>query len=118
MKDDNSQQPTAIVTGASSGIGFGLTQALLAPGYRVVANSRTMAMEYAGDGIRFNTVPPGVVNTPMHANDDHESLKKLHPIKRLAEISEIVDAVLYLTSATFVTGEVLHVDGGAHAGKW
>jgi NAD(P)-dependent dehydrogenase (short-subunit alcohol dehydrogenase family) len=241
---DNTQQQTAIVTGASSGIGLGLSQALLAQGYRVVANSRTisrskdlspsdnlvlvdgdigsketavsvanaalkhfgridllvnnagifipkpftdyteedfeimvhtnvasffymsqqvipamrkqksghivnisttivdqpiagvptglpsltkagmqavtkeLAMEYASDGIRCNTVAPGVVNTPMHANDDHEFLKKLHPIQRLAEISEIVDAVLYLTSATFITGEVLHVDGGAHAGKW
>ena len=244
MKNDNIQQQTAIVTGASSGIGLGLTQALLAQGYRVVANSRTiskskdlnpsdqlvlvdgnigsketavrvadaalkhfgridllvnnagifiskpftdyteedfeimvstnvasffymtqqvipamrkqksghivnisttmvdqpiagvpsglpsltkagmhavtkeLAMEYAGDGIRVNTVAPGVVNTPMHANDDHEFLKKLHPIRRLAEIPELVDAVLYLTSATFVTGEVLHIDGGAHAGKW
>jgi NAD(P)-dependent dehydrogenase (short-subunit alcohol dehydrogenase family) len=241
---NNTQQQTAIVTGASSGIGLGLTQALLAQGYRVVANSRTiskskdlnpsdqlvlvdgnigsketavrvadatlkhfgridllvnnagvfipkpftdyteedfeimvntnlasffymtqqvipamrkqksghivnisttmvdqpiaglpsgltsltkagmhavakeLAIELAGDGIRVNTLAPGVVNTPMHANDDHELLKKLHPIQRLAEIPEIVDAVLYLTSATFVTGEVLHIDGGAHAGKW
>jgi NAD(P)-dependent dehydrogenase (short-subunit alcohol dehydrogenase family) len=82
------------------------------------AASRALALEYAADGIRFNTVSPGVVNTPMHAHDDHEALKKLHPIQRLAETSEIVDAILYLTSATFVTGENLKVDGGAHAGKW
>jgi NAD(P)-dependent dehydrogenase (short-subunit alcohol dehydrogenase family) len=82
------------------------------------AVTKELAMEYAGDGIRVNTLAPGVVNTPMHANDDHEFLKKLHPIQRLAEIPELVDAVLYLTSATFVTGEVLHIDGGAHAGKW
>jgi NAD(P)-dependent dehydrogenase (short-subunit alcohol dehydrogenase family) len=91
MKNDNTQQQTAIVTGASSGIGLRLTQALLTQGYRVVANSRTIS--------------------------DHEFLKKLHPIRRLAEIPELVDSVLYLTSATFVTGEVLHIDGGAHAGK-
>jgi NAD(P)-dependent dehydrogenase (short-subunit alcohol dehydrogenase family) len=82
------------------------------------AVSRALALEYAADGIRVNTVSPGVVDTPMHANDDHEFLKKLHPIQRLAETSEIVDAILYLTSAAFVTGENLRVDGGAHAGKW
>jgi NAD(P)-dependent dehydrogenase (short-subunit alcohol dehydrogenase family) len=59
-----------------------------------------------------------VVDTPMHANEDHELLSKLHPIQRLAEVSEIVDAVFYLTSAEFVTGEILHIDGGAHAGRW
>lgn len=82
------------------------------------AVSRELAIEYANDGIRINTISPGVVNTPMHANEDHEFLKKLHPIQRLAEVSDIVDAIIYLTEATFVTGENLRVDGGAHAGKW
>jgi len=83
------------------------------------AFSRALAMEYVGDGIRANTISPGVVNTPMHANDDHEFLKKLHPIPRLVEVSDMVDAVLYLQSATMVNGENIHVDGGAHAGaKW
>ncbi|MDR3612204.1 MAG: SDR family NAD(P)-dependent oxidoreductase [Candidatus Obscuribacterales bacterium] len=82
------------------------------------AVSRELAIEYAAQGIRINTVSPGTVNTPMHASEDHETLKKLHPIQRLAEISDIVDAVLYLTSASFVTGENLRVDGGAHAGRW
>jgi NAD(P)-dependent dehydrogenase (short-subunit alcohol dehydrogenase family) len=82
------------------------------------AVTRALAMEYAAKGIRINTVSPGVVDTPMHENDDHNLLSQLHPIHRLATISEIVDAVFYLTSATFVTGEVLHVDGGAHAGRW
>jgi len=82
------------------------------------AVSRELAIEYASDGIRVNTVSPGIVDTPMHVNSDHEALKKLAPLKRLAESSEIVDAILYLTSATFVTGENLRVDGGAHAGKW
>src|SRR5215471_7892317 len=80
------------------------------------AVSRELAIEYASDGIRVNTVSPGIVDTPMHVNSDHEALKKLAPLKRLAESSEIVDAILYLTSATFVTGENLRVDGGAHAG--
>jgi NAD(P)-dependent dehydrogenase (short-subunit alcohol dehydrogenase family) len=82
------------------------------------AVSRALAIEYANDGIRVNTVSPGVVNTPMNANNDHEFLKTLHPIHRLAEVSDIVDAIIYLNSATFVTGENLRVDGGAHAGKW
>ena len=82
------------------------------------AMSRELAIEYAAEGIRVNTISPGTVNTPMHANDDHEALKKLAPLKRLAEVSEIVDAVLFLTSAEFVTGENLRIDGGAHAGKW
>ncbi|MBV8215151.1 MAG: SDR family oxidoreductase [Verrucomicrobia bacterium] len=80
--------------------------------------TRALAIEYAAKGIRINTIAPGVVNTPMHENDDHEMLGKLHPIHRLAEVSEIVDAVFYLNGATFVTGEILHIDGGAHAGRW
>jgi NAD(P)-dependent dehydrogenase (short-subunit alcohol dehydrogenase family) len=82
------------------------------------AVTRALAIEYAAKGIRINTISPGVVDTPMHENDDHNLLSQLHPIHRLATISEIVDAVLYLTSATFVTGEILHIDGGAHAGRW
>jgi NAD(P)-dependent dehydrogenase (short-subunit alcohol dehydrogenase family) len=81
--------------------------------------SRTLAMEYVADGIRANTISPGVVDTPMHANDDHEALKKLHPIHRLVQISEIVDALLYLESAPMVNGENIRIDGGAHAGtRW
>jgi NAD(P)-dependent dehydrogenase (short-subunit alcohol dehydrogenase family) len=85
----------------------------------IPAFSRALAMEYVADGIRFNTISPGVVDTPMHANDDHEMLKKLHPIPRLVQISEIVDALLYLQSARMVNGENIRIDGGAHAGaKW
>jgi NAD(P)-dependent dehydrogenase (short-subunit alcohol dehydrogenase family) len=85
----------------------------------IPAFSRALAMEYVADGIRANTISPGVVETPMHANDDHESLKKLHPIPRLVQISEIVDTVLYLESAPMVNGENIRIDGGAHAGaKW
>lgn len=82
------------------------------------AVSRELAIEYAKDSIRVNTISPGVVDTPMHGKDNHEFLKSLHPIHRLATVSDVVDAVLYLTSATFVTGENLRVDGGAHAGRW
>jgi NAD(P)-dependent dehydrogenase (short-subunit alcohol dehydrogenase family) len=85
----------------------------------IPAFSRALAMEYVADGIRANTISLGVVDTPMHAHDDHESLKKLHPIPRLVQISEIVDALFYLQSAPMVNGENIRIDGGAHAGaKW
>jgi NAD(P)-dependent dehydrogenase (short-subunit alcohol dehydrogenase family) len=85
----------------------------------IPAFSRALAMEFVADGIRANTISPGVVDTPMHANDDHEILKKLHPIPRLVSVSEIVDALLYLESAPMVNGENIRIDGGAHAGaKW
>lgn len=85
----------------------------------IPAFSRELAMEFVADGIRANTISPGVVDTPMHANDDHEQLKKLHPIPRLVQISEIVAALLYLESAPMVNGENIRIDGGAHAGaKW
>ncbi|MEO8623580.1 MAG: SDR family oxidoreductase [bacterium] len=82
------------------------------------AVTRALAIEYAKDGIRVNAVAPGIVDTPMHPSSNHGFLKTLHPIQRLASVEEIVDAVLYLAGAPFVTGEVLHVDGGAHAGRW
>lgn len=82
------------------------------------AVTAALAIEFAGEGIRFNAIGAGIIDTPMHKPETHEFLKSLHPIHRIGRVSEIVDAVLYLTDATFVTGEVLHVDGGAHAGKW
>ena len=85
----------------------------------IPAFSRALAMECLADGIRVNTISVGVVDTPMHANDDHEMLKKLSPIPRLVQVSEIVDALLYLQSAPMVNGENIRIDGGAHAGaKW
>jgi len=85
----------------------------------IPAFSRALAMEFVADGIRANTISAGVVDTPMHANDDHEFLKKLSPAGRLIEVSEIVDAMLYLESAPMVNGENIRIDGGAHAGaKW
>ena len=84
----------------------------------IEAITRSLAMEYAKDGIRVNAVAPGVVNTPMHKNDPEDSLKALSPLGRIVDVQDIADAVLYLTEARVVTGEVLRVDGGAHVGKW
>jgi NAD(P)-dependent dehydrogenase (short-subunit alcohol dehydrogenase family) len=82
------------------------------------AITRSLAMEYAKDGIRVNAVAPGVVATPMHQKDSEDSLKSLSPLGRIADVQDIADAVIYLTEAREITGEVLHVDGGAHLGKW
>jgi NAD(P)-dependent dehydrogenase (short-subunit alcohol dehydrogenase family) len=81
------------------------------------AVTRGLAIEYADKGIRVNAVSPGIIKTPMHPKETHEFLANLHPMKRIGEVREIVDAVLYLDNAGFVTGEVLHVDGGQHAGR-
>ena len=82
------------------------------------AITRSLAMEYAQDGIRFNAVAPGVVDTPMHRNEAPEVLKSFSPMRQIPSVDDIVDAVVYLTEARQVTGEVLHVDAGAHNGKW
>jgi NAD(P)-dependent dehydrogenase (short-subunit alcohol dehydrogenase family) len=82
------------------------------------AITRSLAMEYAKDSIRFNAVAPGIVDTPMHANDPGEFLKSLSPMGMISDVDDIVEAILYLTEARHVTGEVLHVDAGAHNGKW
>ncbi|MGK9626075.1 SDR family oxidoreductase, partial [Salmonella enterica subsp. enterica] len=71
---------------------------------------------YAARGIRVNAVSPGIIKTPMHAPATHGFLAGLHPVKRMGEIQDIVDGVLFLESAGFVTGEILHVDGGQSAG--
>src|ERR1700739_51410 len=81
------------------------------------AVSKALALEYATDNIRFNTVSPGNINTPMHAKANHAALAKFHPLARMGEISDILDAVIYLQNATFVTGENIRVDGGVHAGR-
>ncbi|MGQ5640479.1 MULTISPECIES: SDR family NAD(P)-dependent oxidoreductase [unclassified Streptomyces] len=78
--------------------------------------TKSLAIEYATRGIRVNAVSPGTIRTPMHPEDTHESLAGLHPIGRLGEPSDIADAVIYLENAPFVTGEILHVDGGMSAG--
>lgn len=80
------------------------------------AATKSLAIEYAGRGIRVNAVAPGVIKTPMHAPETHDFLAKLHPVGRMGEMKDIVDAVLFLEGAGFVTGEILHVDGGQSAG--
>jgi NAD(P)-dependent dehydrogenase (short-subunit alcohol dehydrogenase family) len=82
------------------------------------AITRSLALEYVKEGIRFNAVAPGIVDTPMHANDSREFLRTLSPMGEISDIADIVDAIVYLTEARHVTGEVLHVDAGAHNGKW
>src|SRR6202011_1937126 len=80
------------------------------------AATKSLAIEYAKRGIRVNAVAPGVIKTAMHSVETHAQLGALHPLGRMGEIADIVDAILYLESATFVTGETLHVDGGQSAG--
>jgi NAD(P)-dependent dehydrogenase (short-subunit alcohol dehydrogenase family) len=80
--------------------------------------TRSLAIEYAKQGIRFNAVAPGVVDTSLHNNDSKDALTKRQPMGKIVEVKDIVDAVLYLAQAAQVTGEILHVDGGAHAGCW
>lgn len=80
------------------------------------AATKSLAIEYAKRGIRVNAVAPGIIKTPMHTPETHAALASLHPVGRMGEISDIVEAVLYLESAGFVTGEILHVDGGQSAG--
>jgi NAD(P)-dependent dehydrogenase (short-subunit alcohol dehydrogenase family) len=82
----------------------------------LAAATRSLAIEYATRNIRVNAVSPGIIKTPMHAPETHASLASLHPVKRIGEISDISQAVLYLEDANFVTGEILHVDGGQVAG--
>jgi NAD(P)-dependent dehydrogenase (short-subunit alcohol dehydrogenase family) len=74
----------------------------------------SLANEYAKDRIRFNAVAPGVVDTPLHKGN----LKARSPMGTISEPKDIADAVVYLTEASHVTGEVLHVDDGAHVGRW
>ncbi|WP_424628653.1 SDR family NAD(P)-dependent oxidoreductase [Bradyrhizobium sp. SYSU BS000235] len=83
----------------------------------VNAITRALAIEYADKGIRVNAVAPGAIRTPMHSSDTHVFLAALHPMGRMGDIHDVVDAVLYLENAPFITGEILHVDGGANAGR-
>lgn len=78
--------------------------------------TKALAVEYATRGIRVNAVSPGIIKTPMHPAQTHEFLANLHPMKQMGEVKDIVDAVIFLDSAPFVTGEILHVDGGQSAG--
>jgi NAD(P)-dependent dehydrogenase (short-subunit alcohol dehydrogenase family) len=81
------------------------------------AATKALAIEYAKRGIRVNAVAPGVIKSPMHQVEAYKALDALHPVGHMGEISDIVEAILYLESASFVTGEILHVDGGQSAGR-
>ena len=104
---------TSLVDHANSGVPSAL--ASLTKG-GLNAATKALAIEYAGRGIRSNAVALGVIRTPMHDPSSYDALAKLHPLGRLGEIDDIVDAVVYLENAAFVTGEILHVDGGQSAG--
>jgi NAD(P)-dependent dehydrogenase (short-subunit alcohol dehydrogenase family) len=82
------------------------------------AVTRSLAMEYVKARIRVNAVAPGTVDTPMHESDPKDFLKTLQPLGQIVRVNDIVDAIVYLTEADQVTGEVLQFDGGAHVGKW
>jgi NAD(P)-dependent dehydrogenase (short-subunit alcohol dehydrogenase family) len=97
----NSQVPSALASLTKGGLN---------------AVTKSLAIEYAARGIRSNAVALGIVRTPMHDPSTHEFLAGLHPLARMGDIQDIVDAHLYLEQAGFVTGEILHVDGGQSAG--
>jgi NAD(P)-dependent dehydrogenase (short-subunit alcohol dehydrogenase family) len=97
----DSQRPSALVALTKGGLD---------------AVTRSLAIEYASRGVRVNAVAPGIIKTPMHELASYEGLADLQPLGRLGEISDIVDAILYLERATLVTGETLHIDGGHAAG--
>jgi len=83
----------------------------------IAAATRSLAVEYATRGIRVNAVAPGVIKTPMHSEQEYAAGAQLAPMERVGEVSDIVDGILYLESAPFITGEVLHIDGGQIAGR-
>jgi NAD(P)-dependent dehydrogenase (short-subunit alcohol dehydrogenase family) len=82
------------------------------------AGVRSLASEYAKEHIRFNAVAPGIVDTPLHSDLGEEVVKRQSPMGTVSTVDDVASAVIYLTEACQVTGEVLHVDGGAHNGKW
>jgi len=80
------------------------------------AVTRSLAIEYAARGVRVNTVSPGIIRTPMHAEEAYDTLAALHPVGQMGDVGDIVEAIAYLETAKFVTGAILHVDGGQSAG--
>ena len=98
----SSQRPSALVALTKGGL---------------AAATRSLAIEYAERGIRVNAVAPGIIRTPTHDAASYEGLAALHPLGRLGEIDDVVEGILYLERATFVTGEILHIDGGQSAGS-
>lgn len=102
------EQPMAAVNAALTALTKGGLNAV----------TRALAIELASRGVRVNAVAPGVIRTPMHPPEAHKFLAAMHPVGRMGEIEDVVQAVIYLEQAGFVTGEILHVDGGASAGHW
>jgi len=98
----SSERPSALVALTKGGL---------------AAVTRSLAIEYASRGVRVNAVAPGVIKTPLHELASYEGLAELHPLGRLGEVSDVVDGILYLERATFVTGQILHIDGGQAAGR-
>jgi len=107
------QITTSLVDHANSGVPSVL--ASLTKG-GLQSATKSLAIELAAKGVRVNAVSPGIVKTPMHAPETHDFLAALHPVGHMGEVGDVVDGVLYLENAPFVTGEVLHVDGGQSAG--
>jgi NAD(P)-dependent dehydrogenase (short-subunit alcohol dehydrogenase family) len=107
------------VTASMAEAGFSGVYSVLAAMTKGGLNAATkaLAIEYAKKGIRVNAVAPGIIKTPMHALETHEALGAFHPLGRMGETSDITDAILFLDSASFITGEILHVDGGLSAGR-
>ena len=97
----NSQVPSALASLTKGGLN---------------AVTKALAIEYASRGIRVNAVALGIIDTPMHDESPHDALAKMHPLGRMGEVQDVVDAVVYLEKAAFVTGDILHVDGGQSAG--
>ena len=98
----SSERPSALVALTKGGL---------------AAVTRSLAIEYASRGVRVNAVAPGVIKTPLHELASYKGLAELHPLGRLGEVSDVVDGIMYLERATFVTGEILHIDGGQAAGR-
>ena len=98
----SSERPSALVALTKGGL---------------AAVTRSLAIEYASRGVRVNAVAPGVIKTPLHELASYKGLAELHPLGRLGEVSDVVDGILYLDRATFVTGQILHIDGGQAAGR-
>ena len=105
---------TSLVDNANSGVPSVL--ASLTKG-GLQSATKSLAIELAARGVRVNAVSPGIVRTPMHPEETHGALAGLMPMGRLGDVGDIVDAILYLEQAPFVTGEILHVDGGQSAGR-
>ena len=104
---------TTLVDSASSDVPSVLTS--LTKG-GVAAATRSLAIEYASRGIRVNAVSPGIIQTPNNPPESYDGLARFEPIGRVGQISDIVDGILFLEASPFITGEILHIDGGQAAG--